>query len=474
MPYTKILLVLALGLAACTPPSDELLIENVAIVSAHLDAPSAPQNVLVRDGVIVAVSAEPITAGRQAQRIDASGRFLTPGLMDSHHHVAFVPGMGAMGVTPASDHPALVEAYMAQQPRSLLYYGVTQILDPAPLLAWRDFEAAPLAPDLLRCGEIPNALEGYPLNQRDDSDALALYPYRIEGEATPEAVIARIAADGGVCVKLYLEDGFGAETGWPLFDADMLARIRDAAHAQGLPVIAHANAIDMYQIALDARLDILGHGLWNWQWPEGEPPVGETLNRLVEQGTGYMPTHGVMAGLGGQLRPDALADPQLANVVPAALLDWYRTAGGQWFADELAADFPPDMPREEMADIFGFGVGRAQRATAYLHAQGHPLLLASDCPGSPTFVNQPGLCTWREILSLNEAGVSLQAILEAGTINPARQFGLEADYGTVEAGKVANLLILTANPLEDVTAWDRIETIILRGEAISRHSLAAP
>lgn len=472
MSYINILLILTLGLAACTPPPDGLLIENVTIVSAHLDAPSTPQNVLIRDGVIAEISVEPITAGRRAHRIDASGRFLTPGLMDSHHHVAFVPGMGAMGVTPATDYPALVEAYMAQQPLSLLYFGVTQILDPAPLLAWTEFEAAPLAPDLMRCGEIPNAAEGYPLNQREDGDALVLYPYRIEGDATPETVVARIAADGGICVKIYLEDGFGAATGWPLFDAALLARIRDAAHAHGLPVIVHANAIDMYQIALDARLDILGHGLWNWQWPEGEPPVAATLDRLVEQGTGYMPTHGVMAGLGDQLRAGALDDPRLADVVPAALLDWYRTGEGQWFADELAADFPPGMPREEMADIFGYGVGRAQRATAYLHGQGHPLLLTSDCPGSPTFVNQPGLCTWREILSLAEAGVSLQAILEAGTINPARQFGLEAEYGTVEAGKIANLLILSANPLEDVTAWDRIETIVLHGEAISRETLA--
>ena len=72
-----------------------------------------------------------------------------------------------------------------------------------------------------------------------------------------------------------------------------------------------------------------------------------------------------------------------------------------------------------------------------------------------------------------EAGVSLQAIFEAGTINNARRFGLEADYGTLEPGKIANLLLLEANPLEDVTAWDRIDTVILHGEAHERDSFRA-
>ena len=71
------------------------------------------------------------------------------------------------------------------------------------------------------------------------------------------------------------------------------------------------------------------------------------------------------------------------------------------------------------------------------------------------------------------AAVSPRAVLEAATINNARQFGLAGDYGTVETGKIANLLLLTANPLDGVEAWRSIETVILRGEAHARETFKA-
>ena len=67
----------------------------------------------------------------------------------------------------------------------------------------------------------------------------------------------------------------------------------------------------------------------------------------------------------------------------------------------------------------------------------------------------------------------LAAILQAATINNARQFGLDKHYGTVTAGKVANLLLLNSNPLESVRAWSDIDRVILRGQALERESLAA-
>jgi imidazolonepropionase-like amidohydrolase len=72
-----------------------------------------------------------------------------------------------------------------------------------------------------------------------------------------------------------------------------------------------------------------------------------------------------------------------------------------------------------------------------------------------------------------QSGIPLPAIFRAATINNARQFGLAKDYGTIEAGKVANLLLLTENPLETVRAYTSIDRIILRGDVIKRESLAA-
>ena len=113
------------------------------------------------------------------------------------------------------------------------------------------------------------------------------------------------------------------------------------------------------------------------------------------------------------------------------------------------------------------------RAVKYLQDLGHPLLLGSDTPSSPTYGNQPGYDTYREMRLMAQSGVPLDAILRAGTINNARQFGLDKDYGTIARGKIANLLLLEENPLQSVAAWSRIDRVILHGTVIERSRLAA-
>ena len=460
----KLLLLASLALG-CTANAADLLIENATVVSAHLAEPARNQRVLIVDGRIARVTSDAIIPDDDTPRIDAEGKYLAPGIMDAHHHVSIAPGLGPIGFGLAAELESLSRAYIRQQPRSLLYYGVTQILDPMPLTAWREFEAEPVRPDLFRCGGIPNP-GGYPGLPSGST------PYSL-ADGSPEDLVERMVNDGAICIKLFVEDGFGESTAWPLMDEAVRDRVLVAARAQSLLVYVHANAIDMYRIALDFSPDVMGHGLWNWQWPVGEPPVESTLNIVRDEYVGYIATHQVMAGLAGQLLPDAASDPDFVAVVPPALLAWYATEEAQWFADELASDFPPDMPREEMAAILDRGYGRAKRATGYLARSGHPLLLGSDCPGSPTYANQPGLCTYREIQSMAEAGVAPDAIFRAATINNAAQFRLDDAYGTVEEGKIANLLLLEANPLIDPAAWGRIDTVILHGEAIARETLAA-
>jgi imidazolonepropionase-like amidohydrolase len=75
--------------------------------------------------------------------------------------------------------------------------------------------------------------------------------------------------------------------------------------------------------------------------------------------------------------------------------------------------------------------------------------------------------------AMAQAGIPLDAIFRAATINNAKQFGLERDYGTVQVGKVANLVLMKSNPLDTLRAWTTIEKIVVRGEVIDRESLAA-
>jgi len=74
---------------------------------------------------------------------------------------------------------------------------------------------------------------------------------------------------------------------------------------------------------------------------------------------------------------------------------------------------------------------------------------------------------------LASAGLSLAQILEAATINYARKLKLDAQVGTIEAGKTANLLLLAKSPLESIDAYDTLSVVFLHGQPIPRASLAA-
>jgi predicted amidohydrolase YtcJ len=170
--------------------------------------------------------------------------------------------------------------------------------------------------------------------------------------------------------------------------------------------------------------------------------------------------------------PAFLDDPRLLDVLPAGLVDWYRTDDGQAFVEEIRRDFD-GLDDATIHGAMGGGVEAASRMVAYLAANGGRLLFGSDTPSSPTYGNPPGLNGALEIDLLAVAGVSPRQILEAATRANAEAFGLADELGTIEAGKRANLLLLGADPLESADAWGTIETVVLNGAVLDRGSLSA-
>ncbi|HXW85624.1 MAG TPA: amidohydrolase family protein, partial [Candidatus Binataceae bacterium] len=102
------------------------------------------------------------------------------------------------------------------------------------------------------------------------------------------------------------------------------------------------------------------------------------------------------------------------------------------------------------------------------------LIFGSDTPGVDGFGNPPGLNGRLEIQNWAEAGASPALILRAATLDNAAALGLSRDLGSIEVGKSADLLLLKANPLAGVSAYDSIETIFLDGEPIAREALRPP
>lgn len=467
----------------------DVLIENVAIVTPERTKPLMSHHVLVRGERIVEISPRPIHAAN-ARRIDGSERFLTPGLMDSHVHQGDAPGLPPLSDDP--HHRKLRDSFLRQQPRSYLYFGVTQVLDPVSFARpIQTFEAQPHHPDVLRCGAAP-ALDGYPslfvpppvrytfhpdyIFEPANTDKHPLPSGAKAEEHTPQAVVSRIAASGALCVKIFIESGFGGASDWPVLSEQTLAQIRAETRKHGLLLVAHANSLRAQRAALKADVDVIAHGLWNWdeERNKGEmpPAVAEHLRQVQRAQIGYQPTIRVMAGLADLFREDTLRDPNYKKVVPSDLREWYATDEGHWFKQELKANYG-GASDTKIAHIHLQGAAAGMRAAKVLHGLGHPLLLGSDTPSSPTYGNQPGYDSYREMRFMAQAGIPLDAIFRAATINNARQFKIERDYGTVAVGKIANLLLLEANPLETVRAWSMIDKVVLRGEVLEREELVA-
>jgi imidazolonepropionase-like amidohydrolase len=106
--------------------------------------------------------------------------------------------------------------------------------------------------------------------------------------------------------------------------------------------------------------------------------------------------------------------------------------------------------------------------TRLLHEAGVVLLAATDV-GIPMLV--PGLSLHEELVLLVEAGLSPLEALQTATVNPARVLGMADSLGTIEAGKLADLVLLDMNPLADIANTRQIRTVVADGRLYRRADL---
>ena len=485
-----LLALVAAVLVQVPPPPHRVLIRDVTIVSPERNAPLAHGYVVLEGDRIVAVGqgAPPSTRGDSV--VAGKGRVLIPGLIDGHTHLAMAAGLPVP--VPPELQP-LAAAYAEQLPRSYLYAGFTTVIDLAVFdRAFLDrFKAAPLHPDSYDCGGALALANGYPMAMLSGEGRWDLFPnflwdprqrdsipgrFRPE-DHTPKATVAWVAADGGICVKAFEERGFGPARNLPTPTLEMIRNVVGESHARRLPVLLHANSLAAWRFAADVPVDVIAHGMWNWDELEQASqelpaPIRTLLDTVVARRIAFMPTLRVIEGLGAMFDPAFLDDPRLARVLPPALIAWYRTPAGQAFAVEMRRGFG-SASEDRIRGIFRGVAQHGASATRYLVSRGGRLVFGSDTPSGPTYGNPPGLNGFLELERLAAAGVPLSRLLEGATVGAARAFHLDSLYGTVEAGKVANLLLLRANPLETVEAYDAIDLVVVRGQVVDRSALTA-
>jgi imidazolonepropionase-like amidohydrolase len=470
---------------------NRIWITDVAIISPENLDNIAEGGVLIENGTIAQVERGKharVPAG--ATVVSGKGQFLIPGLIDSHVHLAGIPGVDENSDSH-KPQPEVIRQYFEQLPRSYLYFGYMTLIDLAVMdrSVIDNFRKAPLHPDLYDCGPSLPVANGYPMSFFSAEKRFHLFPNSLldpqqasnlpagydPQEHTPAAAVAVVKNSGGVCVKTYFERGFGASRNLPLITPELTAQVRNAAHQDGLVLMMHANSFEAQRFAVDAGVDVIAHGMWNWgdlnDRPDLPPEIKALLDRVVENKIGYQPTMQVIQGFRAYFDPEYLQTKAVAKVIPAKLLTWFNSTEGKWFKQELVAGAP--MSDDAARQGFDRGpVRRGDQVVGYLAAKNARFLFGTDTPSAPSYGYLPGLNQYLEMRDLYRAGMSLRQIFKAATLDNARTFHLDSQIGSIEPGKIANLILLRKSPLETPDAYDSIVTVWIHGKQISRDSLA--
>lgn len=461
-------------------------IVGATVISPERQDAGRVLNVLVEGDRIAAVTdALPTDPAESATMVHAEGRFLIPGLIDSHVHLASIPGL------MRGQQPELAAAYLKQVPRSYLRYGYTTVIDVmvAEPRVLEDMRAAPEHPDIYDCGgglPVPN---GYPTSSVPPAYRLVVFPNTLfdpahpenfpdsldRTEHSPQAAVARIRSQGGICIKTFFETGFGRDHNLPVPSLPLIQDVVLAAGKAGLPVLLHANSFEAQAFGIDAGVSIFAHGMWTWGALNNEetlpPQIRALLDRVVERSIGYQSTLQVIGGLQLLFDQAYLDRPGVRRVIPGQLLAWYRSADAQWYKRDLAQGESDARMRETYERG---ALRRGSLVVKYLAEHGARFLFGTDTPSGPTVGNLPGLNGYLEMQRLAAAGVSLRQIFEAATLSNAEAFRLDDRIGTIAAGKRANLVLLSRSPLDSVEAYDQVQAIWIAGKQFDPTSLEAP
>ncbi|MBV9565215.1 MAG: amidohydrolase family protein [Bradyrhizobium sp.] len=475
---------------------EDVWIEHVTVVSPERASPLRDAEVDIHDGRIVSIT----TGGSPGQAagapstvttIDGTGLYLAPGLIDSHVHLGAIPGMTN---EQEARHPDIAQLARDQIPRSYLLYGFTTLVDlissPQGMARWKDHD---VVPDTYFCGGA-SLMDGYPMNYRPKAVRYRAFPYMlVEPDMaappdiapemhTPAAVVARMKADGAICVKTFYEHGFGTAHDLPVPKAETIRELVQAAHAAGMPVLMHASSIEAQSFGLGTGVDIMAHGLWNWNDPSRvtdlTPAAKALLDDVLAKNVGWQPTIQVLYGERDLFNTAFLSDPLLARVLPSGLIDWYRSPEGQWLHDAYSERFggkdrDPKVLETEANRRYALPIDRVSHAAAYLASHGGRLLFGTDTPSAPTYANPPGLNGWLEMQRLVAAGETPEQIFRSATLSNAQALKLDQDVGTVEVGKRANLLLLHQDPTQTIEAYAGIVKVLLGGRVLDPAELVA-
>ena len=435
---------------AQSPPVHVLIIHDVTVIDAT-GAPAQPhRTVIVHEGRIEDIASSTTGMGRKSPgiHVDGSGKFLIPGLWDMHVHMVF-------GTWFPHGKEITLPLFIAN--------GITGVRDMGgeleTLQQWRrEIDAGTLiGPRLVISGPM---LDG-PQPRFPSSIAIT----------TPE--------DGRRAVDDLKKRGADFIKLQSLIPRDAVFAIADEARKQNISFVGHVPDSVRASEASNAGQKSFEHLIGIF---EGSSPLEDEFLKGPRTETKFLSTYDPKRATelfallaknhtwqcptlvwerGGNLidETDFAHDPR-AKYVPAYWKDvtWKR------FTEEIVHEFNTD----DLATRKRF-VEKELEVVNAMHSAGIPFLAGTDTP--PGVYVFPGFSLHEELQRFVAAGFTPMQALQTATLNPAKFLGMADQLGTIEKGKLADLVLLDANPLDNIRNTQKIAAIIVSGRYLSRADL---
>lgn len=405
--------------------SELLIIRGGTLIDPGRNDLGVRGTIIVQNSLIVAVRTndeEPVPAN--ARVIDATDGFVVPGIADMHNHLRsgmFQPDDNSLGVL-----------------KSLLDWGVTTTFNPG--VPVEEFDELRRQVSLNRRAYPRTFLVRGVFTTKDGWGN----GYTPETPDEARKIVREIKASGSTGVKLMYDDMRWATTRpFAVMDREIADAIIDEARRQGLMSFAHAPVQELAKHMLEAGVDCLVHGIIS------EPVDADFIDMMKRNNTCYISTLTMFQTNAGYAEwADRLEAFDLnKRLNPAAMEIFRKVPSGTARLDNTAWA----VERLPVLRLNLFTV----------HSAGIPVLIGTDT-GIPGVL--PGISAQLELVMHQEAGLEPIDILRAATTTTAEAFNSKGVFGTLRDGAQADLLVLDADPRNDIGNIRRIRHVIRAGQ----------